>query len=66
MYESKLYKFKTAHTAGGWNSAQVDAVSVNDEISGLKGDLNEIIEQGILSHFVVDSEGYVCQKVEVV
>lgn len=43
MYDSKLYKFKTAHSAGAWNVAQVDAVSVNNEISSLSNDLSEII-----------------------
>ena len=42
MYDSKLYKFKTAHSAGAWNVAQVDTVSVNDEISSLSNDLNEL------------------------
>lgn len=42
-----------------------DAKKVGDELTDLKDDLSEILEQGILSHFAVDSEGYVCQKVEV-
>lgn len=41
MYDSKLYKFKTAHSAGAWNNAQVDAVSVKEEISSLSNDLSE-------------------------
>lgn len=42
MYDSKLYKFKTAHSAGVWNVAQVDAVSVKEEISSLSNDFNGI------------------------
>lgn len=44
MYDSKLYKFKTAHSAGAWNVAQVDAVSVNDEISSLSNELKDSVD----------------------
>ncbi len=42
MYDSKLYKFKTVHSAGAWNVAQVDAVSVKEEISSLSNDLSDL------------------------
>lgn len=43
----------------------VDVASNSAQFTELKADLNEILEQGILSHFAVDNDGYVCQKVEV-
>lgn len=43
-----------------------DAKKTGDEISAIKANLDAILETGILSHFIVDSEGYICQKEEVV
>ena len=48
MYDSKLYKFKTAHSAGAWNNTQVDAISVDDELLNLRGDLNNNIGDALL------------------
>lgn len=36
------------------------------EVEEVKADLDDILEKGILSQFIVDSEGYICQKEEVV
>ena len=66
LHDHRLYRFTTAHAAGAWNSSQVTEVKVGGELSDLKGDLNEILEQGILAHFAVDDNGYICQRVEVV
>ena len=35
-----LYRFTSAHSAGAWNSNEVTAVAVCDELTSLKSDLN--------------------------
>ena len=65
-YQGKMYTFRAAHSAGAWNAAHVNETNAGAEISNIKVDLSEILEQGILSHFAIDSNGYICQKVGVV
>lgn len=40
-YDGTLYRFTTAHSAGNWNSAQVTAAVVGNDLSDLKTAFNE-------------------------
>lgn len=42
LYNSKLWRFTTAHAAGAWNASHVAEVKAMDEVSDLKGDLSEL------------------------
>ena len=42
-YDHKLYKFKTAHSAGAWNSSQVDQISTTGLITP---ELIELVDSG--------------------
>lgn len=39
--DAVLYRFKTAHSAGAWNSSEVDAINLSEEVTDLKQDLQE-------------------------
>lgn len=39
--DAVLYRFKTAHSAGAWNSSEVDAINVSKEVTDLKEDLSD-------------------------
>lgn len=40
-----LYRFTSAHSAGAWNSSEVTAVAVCDELTSLKSDLQDKIDK---------------------
>ena len=40
-----LYRFTSAHSAGAWNSNEVTAVAVCDELTSLKSDLSAKIDK---------------------
>lgn len=42
-YDGTLYCFTTAHAAGAWNANHVTTVTVGDEITNLKADLDESV-----------------------
>lgn len=42
LRDGQLYCFTTAHPAGAWNAAHVQAATVADAVTNLKDDLNEI------------------------
>ena len=44
LYNNKLYRFTTAHSAGEWNSSQVAEVKTMDEVSSIKDDLSETVK----------------------
>ena len=37
IYQDNLYRFKADHSAGAWNTNQVDAVTIDSEIRRLEG-----------------------------
>lgn len=43
LYNSKLWRFTTAHAAGAWNASHVAEVKAMDEVSDLKGDFSETV-----------------------
>ena len=42
LYSDVLYRFNVDHAAGAWNSSQVTAVKIGDEVTDLKEDLDAI------------------------
>ena len=42
FYEKKLYRFKTAHPAGAWNSAHVEEITVASELTSHGADITEL------------------------
>lgn len=49
LYQGQLYKFKAAHAAGAWNSAHVDAITVDSEIGEVKDALEHLDVDDTLS-----------------
>ena len=56
-YQNKLYKFKTAHAAGAWNSAEVDPYDVKSETGNLQAQIAAL--QAIVEDLETIAEGYV-------
>lgn len=40
--DAVLYRFKTAHSAGAWNSSEVDAINLSEEVTDLKQEFNQL------------------------
>lgn len=47
VHEGRLYEFTSAHAAGAWNASHVQAISVMDEISDIKGDLSDVVDEAV-------------------
>ena len=66
-YDHKLYKFKTAHSAGAWNSSHVDQISTTGLITP---ELIELCDSGAknlvdVANATVSANGYVVQNASV-
>lgn len=66
VYQGRLYEFTSAHAAGAWNASHVQAISIMDEVSDLKGDLTlkvipnnaDLNNYAVSGNYVIDTSNY--------
>ena len=61
IYNAKLYRFKSAHAAGAWVGTDATEITVANELTDLKSDLNVQTDSVLLAFL----PGYITTKVDV-